>query len=724
MTAPDRETRWSSEDVNRLFAAAWRPDGPSAIVEVIAPYACDLEHARRLARAWLPKPLQPGDATPSLLPTGEPVPPGETPWLREHSPVSGVDIKESVVLNWAWKAVELPLFGADDLDKIAVALPHFVPGVQSVAAKLVDAWVGSMHPLACIRAVWPPRDPPGWLHPIEIEDLYERLRGGGPEVALEHLHTMWRTLVEAGADPTTILEALADWMPWSAQLPTGQWVPRHLLAPGRIVAGAICLCGHWIPLDLLDIVKAMTAEGKRKAAVVEKVRCATDVSREDALELVTAILRGELDGESPTDKGDVPDAAEAHFLKDPLDAAIAQLVVDLPFHWAVLAGAHIVEDTTIPTMAIGVTKTGVATLFHNPRFSRTISLRDRMGVLTHEVNHLILAHCEGMPTTGRRAKTGARTIEEEAHDRLAWMLACECTANEFVSFPLPGEPITIASLRLPSNESTQKRYTRLRTRKRLPPLEGGFFDALGHCVALDAATHADSQPGHPRVTETLLAALEETGGEIDEDTGARLRGLHPGLFSQLITPDRITELPWTTLMRLVTKTAQDRVALRTFPSRRQPHLVGIVPGRRKRRGRTVALVAVDTSASLTNRELLQISGEVWGLMRTGVKVGLVQCDAEICEQRWLKPGEEITRLFGRGGTDLRPPFDLRVLRKFQPDILVYFTDGGGPAPEEAPAGVAVLWVLTGEAPEVPARWGRAVTMRPRHRRRHARSPRG
>jgi predicted metal-dependent peptidase len=89
----------------------------------------------------------------------------------------------------------------------------------------------------------------------------------------------------------------------------------------------------------------------------------------------------------------------------------------------------------------------------------------------------------------------------------------------------------------------------------------------------------------------------------------------------------------------------------------------------------------------------------------------VQCDTEIRARAWLARGTTPDRVRGRGGTDLRPPFAAAELRRYEPDLVVVFTDGHGPAPERAPASCAVIWVLTGDAPRVPARFGRVVHMR-------------
>ena len=71
---------------------------------------------------------------------------------------------------------------------------------------------------------------------------------------------------------------------------------------------------------------------------------------------------------------------------------------------------------------------------------------------------------------------------------------------------------------------------------------------------------------------------------------------------------------------------------------------------------------------------------------------------------------------------LRPPFAPDVLERFSPGLIVYFTDGHGPAPASPPPGVSVLWILTGANPAIPARYGQVVCMRERASRSRVRPP--
>ena len=80
-----------------------------------------------------------------------------------------------------------------------------------------------------------------------------------------------------------------------------------------------------------------------------------------------------------------------------------------------------------------------------------------------------------------------------------------------------------------------------------------------------------------------------------------------------------------------------------------------------------------------------------GRMSRTYEIHVVECDAEItAEYRFAGSLEELQ---GRGGTDLCPPLEPQVLRRVRPDVVVYFTDGDGPAPDLAPK-VPVIWCLT------------------------------
>lgn len=102
--------------------------------------------------------------------------------------------------------------------------------------------------------------------------------------------------------------------------------------------------------------------------------------------------------------------------------------------------------------------------------------------------------------------------------------------------------------------------------------------------------------------------------------------------------------------------------------------------------------------------LADISAELAVMSRTH-EVIVVECDTQI---RAVYPYRPVTEIQGRGGTDFRPVFDSAFLQAHHPDLGVYFTDGRGKAPIEAPR-VATIWCLTAHGRQ-PVNWGKVVRM--------------
>jgi len=476
----------------------------------------------------------------------------------------------------------------------------------------------------------------GWFTAEEARDLVLASRDDGPNRALGK--SVWRYLVRRGWAPTEARLAAWGWSPASGTLPNGQWIPPELL---------------------------------------DKTPTRSEVRPEDGA------------------AGDV-DASAARAV---LDESVRGLMLDRPFHLALLDAAHIIEDDTVATMAVGVTIAGDIALFYRPSFVLGLSPERRKGVLLHEVHHVIFDHLQPPP---------------EIDGATAWTLACEVTANEWIPYDLPN-PITIDELGLPPWESTRERYARLVRRKKLASewsarLRGEARDRIVRPLAARPRAHDHYASGSRSATRALEAAAARAGAALDLET-RRMLGV-PGLAAtEIVVPNGPT-LAWNDLLRVLVRGLFVRTSTRAYPSRRLPDALGIAPGKRARRTRPVVMAVVDTSASISTGELAQISAELACLVRSHVRVACLQCDDVVRQREWLAIGSTLTRVHGRGGTDLRPPLSAAELRKVRPDLVLYFTDGHGPPPDAPPPNVDVLWILTGSSPRVPARFGRVVRMRP------------
>jgi predicted metal-dependent peptidase len=210
-------------------------------------------------------------------------------------------------------------------------------------------------------------------------------------------------------------------------------------------------------------------------------------------------------------------------------------------------------------------------------------------------------------------------------------------------------------------------------------------DALDQLIE-DAATEAGGMP------QELCSALHASGiGSVaGDDVEAITRGQG--------------QINWRQQLRRYAGQVLETRPVFNRPPRRFPDLVGILPGRGRQAVTPKVMAVIDTSGSITPELLTQIDGELARLARH-FEVLVVECD---CAIHRTYPYRRLTKVYGRGGTDLRPPLEKPFLRHHQPDLVIYFSDGYGPAPEHKPP-IPVIWCLTADGKE-PARWGKKINM--------------
>jgi predicted metal-dependent peptidase len=406
-----------------------------------------------------------------------------------------------------------------------------------------------------------------------------------------------------------------------------------------------------------------------------------------------------------------------------LAIAEQRMLKNYPFHARFIARWRCQATTLVDTMAVTV-RDGDILLMYNPVFVIACDFAELAGVLHHEVIHLLFGHVFLDP--------------EEFADQEALTIAEEVTANEFVREPLPGHPILLADYpSLPPHEDTLTRYKRLER----PQSEPGMDEKLPLVypnssldVPKNAALVPNSAPAEPllnqsatlddhsiwtearatgpmgelvvRVTITRAAAAlsPEDWQDVPEALQRLIAGIRAGTSETRLTPGQGT-LDWRALLRRYVREATTLRPVFNRPPRRFPDLIGIIPGHSRTATRAAVMAVIDTSASITRPLLNLIAGELHRMARSH-EVTVVECDAAV--HRIYRYQGELHSVHGRGGTDLRPPFAAGVLDTLKPDVVVYFTDGYGPAPTQAPS-VPVVWCLTREGNR-PALWGRVVWM--------------
>ena len=101
------------------------------------------------------------------------------------------------------------------------------------------------------------------------------------------------------------------------------------------------------------------------------------------------------------------------------------------------------------------------------------------------------------------------------------------------------------------------------------------------------------------------------------------------------------------------------------------------------------LVGVDTSGSVSPKELKEFMNELTHMYKTGHMITVAQCDMNINSVEAFNPRKD-WEIKGRGGTDFQPVIDLYNKKKGVYTALIYLTDGEAHTPENCPKNA--LWV--------------------------------
>lgn len=205
-----------------------------------------------------------------------------------------------------------------------------------------------------------------------------------------------------------------------------------------------------------------------------------------------------------------------------------------------------------------------------------------------------------------------------------------------------------------------------------------------------------------KVQAPFQAIAEGVADETGLEPGLGI-GTEPGDAKSSIE-NGSAKVPWQVVLRRHVGRIRERRPVFGRAPRRFPDMVGILPGKGRFSQKPKILAVIDTSGSMSDPMLSDISAEL-GMMAKHFEVHVVECDTAV---HAVYPYRPIKSVRGRGGTDFRPPLRRAFLKEHDPDLVIYFTDGYGDAPQQEPH-VPVIWCIT-EGGRKPADWGREIRL--------------
>ena len=360
-----------------------------------------------------------------------------------------------------------------------------------------------------------------------------------------------------------------------------------------------------------------------------------------------------------------------------LAKAIARTVLDHPFFATLLLRMQLREDRDIKTAC-----TDGRQIRYNPDFIDSLSVDHIVFVLAHLVMHV--AHFHPLRRSGRTLgqfnkagdyaingilkKAGLKLLPHALHHESFDNLAAEQIYDRLPGGSGDGEGDGS------ENDIDQSDD---------PGGCGGFEDARNEYDK--PLSKAERQRKEAEMTVVIQQAAQ----------AAKAQGKLPSSLARLVNELVHPVLDWREILRTFVDHSSGDDYSWNRPNRR--HIAdGIYLPSFRSNGLKPLVLAIDTSGSITQRELNQFQAELNDILESYPStVNIVYCDSEISAIHTITPDEYPVQLkaTGFGGTDLCPPFEWAVQNAPDAGCIIYLTDLQGKSPETDP-GIPTLWIST------------------------------
>lgn len=381
---------------------------------------------------------------------------------------------------------------------------------------------------------------------------------------------------------------------------------------------------------------------------------------------------------------------------DKLTKAKYRMVHKSPFFATIALSIPFVEADWLvpPTMA-----TDMERIYYHPQFVEDHSLQQIEGVIAHEVLHVAWLH--GTRRGGRNP--------------LIWNFACDYAINPTVldaGFQLPPEGLYKDEFR---NMSANAIYDELM--KNPPPelaqfslpqfggqggdgsgkaLPGAIFDPSGNPPEEGEQPKGGKSQADISTLETEIKIKVQAAAQ-----AAKSRGKMPGGLDGLIEAVGSPKINWHDYIQQWVKGHRPDDVTWARPKRTMLANHRVYMPTLEMRGAGVGVLSIDTSGSVSDRELQEYVTEIVGVIEICKpdKLIIIQHDAIIQKVEEWEAGMDFSSLKtkGRGGTCIQPTFNYLNEIDEQVNWMICFTDMGicdYPKAKDAPP-FPVLWAATG-----------------------------
>lgn len=393
---------------------------------------------------------------------------------------------------------------------------------------------------------------------------------------------------------------------------------------------------------------------------------------------------------------------------DSISKTSVQLLLKEPFYGHFMMGLPKEVSTNVPTAAVALMNRQAIKLMVNEGFWQKLNKDHRYGLIKHEVLHIVLQHLFSMKAYSNKQ---------------LFNIAADIVVNQYIERKqLPEGGILLEQfhylefqygIKLERDQDVGYYYRMLdRVLKQQPKMSFGAAcqkvlgkgnDTPQIKITVILEEESPELERHKfwgqmeELSERERKLAEQQANRVIKQTADRVRhkyrnfgNLPAGLAEKLkgILENMQPSFNWRRVLRLFATSSNSTYLKNTIrrPSRRY----GTVPGiKLKRRNRL--LLAIDTSGSIQQDELLAFFSEIYFIWKQGAEIRIVECDTAI-HKTYDYRGSPPDSVHGRGGTAFHAPIEYGNT-SYLPDALIYFTDGYASVPQVT-ARFPILWVIS------------------------------
>lgn len=345
-----------------------------------------------------------------------------------------------------------------------------------------------------------------------------------------------------------------------------------------------------------------------------------------------------------------------------IDRIVNELLIKEYELGPVFAALKFVEDKNIKTAYI----TKEAELRYNPEF---LEQENPYFVILHEILHYILSHFS----------------RESGKNKMIWNVACDMAVNSILlnsGYKWKKSGISPADFNLPDLRSAEYYYSELMKQERIQVSE----------IVAQWIDEESKNIGEIEISKLAVEILYD----------AKSRGTTSVLINKILSSIDSNKYNWRDLLRSYVQELSMKFFYDASRKSRRTICTDIyLPKRKRDKVIGTALIAIDVSGSIDDREVQDAIAETKKILETEFveRLIMVQCDTEILDIKELSKYDEVKfERKGRGGTSFIKP--IVYAEKNQIPLVIYFSaDLDGEFPVSA--GIEVIWVTSRKTTRKP-----------------------